>query len=260
MPMPMPMSELQIFNTLVSAYPIIAALIALAVLFITPPYGRHNANKPLWGPQISSRTGWLIMEAPASLAPLVLLALSKRYDLVICVFMAIWQIHYVNRSFIFPFRRRGGVTNMPLSIVLMGLTFNVVNTYLNWRYLTHFALPYPQSWLFDPRFLIGCVLFFAGLAINQHADWVLINLRKPGEKGYKIPHGGLYRFISCPNFFGEMLEWTGWAIATWSMSGLGFALWTAANLVPRALAHHRDYRTRFSNYPQNRRAVLPFVL
>lgn len=254
------MSELQVFNALVSGYPIIAALIALLLLFITPPYGRHNTNKPVWGPQIASRTGWLLMEAPASLVPLVLLGLSGRFDIVTCLFMAIWQIHYANRAFIFPFRRRGGVATMPLLISLMGLVFNVLNTYLNWRYLTYFALPYPQSWLSDPRFLLGTGLFVAGLCINQHADWVLIHLRKPGETGYKIPHGGLYRFISCPNFFGEILEWTGWAIATWSMAGLGFALWTAANLVPRAIAHHRDYRARFSNYPPSRHAVIPFVL
>ncbi len=28
-------------------------------------------------------------------------------------------------------------------------------------------------------------------------------LREPGENGYKIPHGGGYRFISCPNYLGD---------------------------------------------------------
>jgi 3-oxo-5-alpha-steroid 4-dehydrogenase 1 len=253
------MSELQIFQALVFGYPIVAAIVAGLLMFITPPYGRHN-NKPGWGPQLGSRAGWLLMEAPASLVPLLLFALAGRYDAVTCVFLLIWQIHYANRAFVFPFRRRGGVATMPLLIALMGLTFNLLNTYLNWRYLTYFALPYPKTWLTGPRFILGTAIFVSGLAINQHADWVLIHLRKPGETGYKIPYGGLYRFVSCPNFLGEILEWTGWAIATWSMAGLGFALWTAANLIPRALAHHRDYRTRFTNYPPERRAVIPFLL
>ncbi len=73
-----------------------------------------------------------------------------------------------------------------------------------------------------------------------------------------MPRGGLYAFISCPNYFGEIVEWTGWAIATWSVAGASFALWTAANLIPRARAHHRWYREQFADYPAERRAVLPF--
>ena len=35
---------------------------------------------------------------------------------------------------------------------------------------------------------------------------------------------------------------------------------SAANLVPRALATHRWYRERFPDYPQDRKALIPFVL
>lgn len=258
------MHELEVYSALCAGYPFAAVIVALLLLFITVPYGRHNAHgPPSWGPQIGSRLGWLIMEVPASLVPLLLFflpALGGRREAVTWLFMLLWQLHYGNRAFIFPFRRRGGVATMPLLIALMGLTFNLLNTYLNWRYLTLFAPPYGREWLGDPRFLFGVLVFLVGFAINQHADWVLIHLRKPGETGYKIPHGGLYRFISCPNYFGEILEWSGFALCTWSLPGLGFALWTAANLIPRALAHHRDYRARFPNYPAERRAVLPFLL
>jgi hypothetical protein len=30
---------------------------------------------------------------------------------------------------------------------------------------------------------------------------------------YKIPQGGLFRWLSCPNLVGEMIEWIGFAIA-----------------------------------------------
>ncbi|HDP80029.1 MAG TPA: DUF1295 domain-containing protein, partial [Spirochaetes bacterium] len=94
---------------------------------------------------------------------------------------------------------------------------------------------------------------------NMHADHVLKNLRSPGETGYRIPAGGLYRFVSCPNYFGEILEWTGWALATWSLPGLAFALFTMANLVPRARAHHRWYHETFPDYPAERKRVIPFL-
>ncbi len=255
------MDEPRFFQLLLRGFFIAAALVVFALRFITVPYGRHNPRGS-WGPQVSSLAGWLIMEVPASLAPLLLFFVGQRRDAVVWTFFVIWQIHYFNRAFIFPFRRRGGAPTMPLLIALFGLTFNLLNTYLNWRYLTYFvpATAYARDWLWDPRFLLGTLLFLSGLAINQHADWVLINLRKPGETGYKIPHGGLYHYISCPNYFGELVEWAGWALLTFSLPGLAFFVWTAANLVPRALAHHRDYRARFTHYPAQRRALIPFLL
>jgi protein-S-isoprenylcysteine O-methyltransferase Ste14 len=257
------MGELRFYHALVLGYPVLAGVVAMLLLFITVPYGRHNTGagkKSGWGPQVGSRFGWLLMEVPASLAPIFFFALGERRDALTWVFLFLWQLHYVHRAFIFPFRRRGGVASMPLLIALLGLLFNLINAYLNWRYLTHFAPPYPDSWWGDPRFLLGVLFFLIGFYVNRHADWVLIRLRRPGETGYKIPYGGLYRLISCPNYFGEILQWCGWALCTFSLAGFGFAVWTAANLVPRALAHHRDYRSRFTNYPRERRAVFPFLL
>jgi len=87
----------------------------------------------------------------------------------------------------------------------------------------------------------------------------LRTLRAPGERGYKIPHGGLYRFVSAPNYFGELVEWSGFALAAWSPAALVFVVWTAANLAPRAWANHRWYRRTFADYPTGRRALVPFL-
>jgi 3-oxo-5-alpha-steroid 4-dehydrogenase 1 len=57
-----------------------------------------------------------------------------------------------------------------------------------------------------------------------------------------------------------MIEWTGWAIATWSTAGLAFAVYTAANLGPRALRHHAWYRERFADDPRERKALIPYLL
>ena len=103
------------------------------------------------------------------------------------------------------------------------------------------------------------LIFSAGYGVNRWADRVLQNLRRPGETGYQVPQGGLYRWISCPNYFGEIIEWIGWAIATWSLPGLAFAIWTFANLAPRAAAHHAWYHRHFPAYPPERRALIPRV-
>ena len=109
-------------------------------------------------------------------------------------------------------------------------------------------------------FLAGIALFAAGFLIHSSSDNILRSLRKPGETGYSIPQGGMFRFISCPNYFGEIIEWVGWALLTWSVAGLAFATFTFANLFPRAIAHHRWYRGEFTDYPSERKAIIPFIV
>lgn len=230
---------------------------AAALLWTTAPYGRYARDG--WGPTVPSRVGWVLMEAPAVFLYCGVFALGRhRGELVPLVLLGFWQLHYVHRTFVFPFRMRIGGKRMPLSIPLMAIVFNTLNAYVNARWISEFGT-YPTDWLWDPRFLAGAALFLVGMGINLHADTVLIHLRKPGETGYKIPEGGLYRFVTCPNYLGEIVEWTGWALMTWSLAGLSFAVYTAANLAPRAFSNHAWYREKFPDYPKERKALLPFI-
>ena len=146
---------------------------------------------------------------------------------------------------------------MPVSIVAMGAAFNFVNGPLNAIALTHLPFNYPEGWLSGVRLLAGIVIFVAGFAINIHSDNILRKLRRPLETEYKIPRGGLFRWITSPNYFGEILEWSGWALATFTLAGIAFAAFTFANLAPRAWAHHKWYRKKFQDYPENRKSLIP---
>jgi 3-oxo-5-alpha-steroid 4-dehydrogenase 1 len=232
-------------------------LTAIALRFIVAPYGRHARSG--WGPSIPSRLGWILMEAPASLAFLgIYLAGDHRTGAAPLVLLALWQLHYIHRAFVFPFRMRVSGKTMPASVTAMAIVFNGWNAYINARWISHLG-DYGLAWLVGPRFLAGGALFLVGLAINVWADTVLLRLRRPGETGYRIPRGGLFERVACPNYLGEILEWCGWAIATWSLSGLAFAVYTAANVGPRAGSHLAWYRARFPEYPRERKALLPFV-
>ncbi len=234
----------------------LAAVTFAALMFVTAPYGRHVRQG--WGPTISDRMGWILMEAPAVIVFLaVFLAGDGRSHVVPLVFLGLWQIHYVHRTFIFPLRRPGR-KSMPVLVAVLALAFNTLNAGINAYWVGHLG-NYATSWLSDPRFLLGVTIFAVGLVVNIQSDNILLRLRAPGEIGYKIPRGGLYRHVSCPNYLGEMLEWIGWAIATWSLAGLAFALYTIANLVPRALQNHRWYKATFPDYPP-RKAVIPKIL
>jgi 3-oxo-5-alpha-steroid 4-dehydrogenase 1 len=169
-----------------------------------------------------------------------------------------WQAHYVHRAFVYPWMLRDAGRRMPWAVVAMGIAFNTVNAFINGHWL--FAVSGDHNgWPADPRFALGLALFAAGFAINRWSDATLRRLRAPGESGYRIPQGGFFRWVSCPNYLGEIVEWSGWALATWSLPGLAFAVWAAANLAPRARANHRWYRERFPDYPAQRKALLPKV-
>jgi len=234
------------------------ALVFVVLFWITAPYGRHVRGG--WGPVISNRLGWLLMESPAALVFAAVYSCGAHArETVPAFFCLLWLTHYLYRAFVYPFRLRSARKPMPFAISLMAIVFNVINAYLNARWISQLG-SYSASWLGYPRCSLGVLLFVAGFAGNIHSDGILLSLRKAGENDYRIPQGGAFRWLSSPNYAAELVEWAGWAIATWSLAGLSFFLFTFANLVPRAVSHHRWYKERFKDYPPHRKAVIPFLV
>lgn len=253
------MGEATFYYWLVVAWMILAVATFVALFFVTAPYGRFTRSG--WGPRINARWGWILMETPVLITFLVLYGLSDRKsNPVSLVLLVFWIAHYLHRSLIYPFRLHSSRPSITVSVIAMGAIFNVGNGYLNGRYLFTLGPELQASWFLDPRFIIGAILFWSGYALNQHSDRVLIGLRSPGETGYKIPYGGGYRFVSCPNYLGEMMEWAGWALVCWNLGALAFFVWTVANLAPRAFKTHRWYKERFPDYPPERKGLLPFIV
>ncbi len=253
------MTEHQIYLIVLYSFLGLALISFISLIFKPAPYGRH-ARKG-WGPLIPDKPAWLIMEAPAPLLFLFyFLTADHEINAALVIFLVVWQLHYVHRSFIFPFMLRSK-EKVSLSIVLLSMIFNAVNTYIQGRWLYSLSPEsyYAASWLLDPRFIIGIIIFLIGFFINKQSDAITRKLWDEKNPGYKIPYGGLYRYVSCPNYLGEIVTWIGWAIMTWSLAGSIFAIWTAANLVPRAIAHHKWYREKFSEYPKERKILVPFL-
>lgn len=252
------MSEDKLNIYLILAGLVVASAVFAALFFIKAPYGRHIRRG--WGPVISNQYAWIIMESPAALVfALCFVFGTVPKGIPSWLFFAMWELHYVHRAFIYPLTIRDGRKKMPILVMVLGFGFNLGNAYANGHYLFSLSGGYPLRWLSDPRFLVGASLFMAGFLINRWADLVLRALRQPGETGYRIPYGGLFRWVSCPNYLGEIIEWSGWALATWSLPGLAFALWTFANLAPRARSHHAWYYANFNDYPRDRRALIPGI-
>ncbi len=241
----------------------LAVLVFFVLLKIPAPYGR--AVRSGWGRRISSRAGWFVMELPAAalFAAFFLYYRTAGYDpnhlLVSVIFLVLWEAHYVHRAVVYPMLIPAKRARMTLSVVLMAILFNTINACLQTTYLYRVGPHLTTAWLGDWKFLTGFGLFLSGGAVNIRSDQILRRLRN-SSRLYGIPRGFLFEYVSCPNYLGEIIEWLGWAMLTWSLAGLSFALWTIANLLPRAIYWHRWYRNTFENYPSNRKALVPFVL
>ncbi|CAG8526629.1 2172_t:CDS:2, partial [Scutellospora calospora] len=152
------------------------------------------------------------------------------------------------------------ISPMHISTVFSGIFFNIINGYTNSRWISVFGR---DNYLYNenhqeiyksPRFIFGVIIFLVGMMINVHHDNILFSLRRNPDNSisksesikaststnhsskYKIPNGGLFNYITSPNYFGEIIEWAGFAIAAWfSLPAVIFLIATFSNLVPRSL-------------------------
>ncbi len=233
-----------------------AFIVFIFLFFVNAPYGKFSREG--WGLRIDSRLAWIIMELPA----LLTIALSAWYFrskiASSWVFLLIWEFHYVYRTLVFPINMDRGRKTFPITMLLSAVFFNIINGFINGYHLFRLR-PVDSAWFSQTQFVVGIILFVAGFAIHVDADR-RIQAQKPGPGEYIIPRGGLFRWISCPNYLGEIIQWFGWALLTWSLAGLSFAIFTFANIFPRGIACHQWYRQKFSDYPPKRKAIIPGIV
>ncbi|MBR3440594.1 MAG: DUF1295 domain-containing protein [Bacteroidales bacterium] len=240
---------------------VVAVVVFVCLFFVDAGYGKFY--QPKWGPSVDNKLGWTLMEAPVFVAMLALWWFSERKtDIVRIVFLFLFEIHYFHRSFIFP-RQIRGKSKMPLSIIFMGALFNTLNAFMQGGWIFYFspADMYGTSWLHGLPFILGTVIFFAGMAVNIQSDSIIRNLRQPGDTAHYLPKGGMFRYVTSANYFGEFVEWVGFAILTWSWAGAVFALWTFANLAPRAARIYDLYCREFPEEldTQKTKRMIPFI-
>ncbi|MBO7168864.1 MAG: 3-oxo-5-alpha-steroid 4-dehydrogenase, partial [Rikenellaceae bacterium] len=131
------MMTLDGFYTFLTVMTAIAAVVFIALFFVDAGYGKFL--NPKFGPTIPNRIGWVLMECPVFIAMTIAWLLSERtWEVMPLVFFVIFQTHYFQRSFIFPMLIRGN-GRIPISIMLMGATFNTLNALMQGGWIFHFG-------------------------------------------------------------------------------------------------------------------------
>ena len=171
---------------------------------------------------------------------------------------AIFATHYLSRGILTPLASRYSQNKVSIWSPLVIFLTNTFFHYVNAEFIG--SVEYCRAYYYDPRFIIGAVLFLIGFIINRVADTQLIFLRRSSkDMVYVIPKGALFNLISCPNYFAEGMQWLGWCILTWSLAGLVWWLFIESMLIPRARFNHKWYRIQFLAYPSHRKALIPFI-
>ena len=210
--------NLAAFNLFLGVMSLIALIVFVALYFVKAGYGIFRTSS--WGTAISNKLAWILMEAPVFLVMCVMWMYSeRRFEPVILTFFLFFQLHYFQRAFIFPLLLKGK-SKMPLAIMSMGILFNLLNGYMQgeWIFYLAPATMYQSDWFTSPYFIIGTLLFFTGMLVNWSSDYIIRHLRKPGDTRHYLPQKGMYRYVTSANYFGEIVEWAGWAILTCSAS------------------------------------------
>lgn len=234
-----------------------AAVVFILLFFVTAPYGKFLRKG--WGPSIKARLAWMIMEFPSPALMVYFFFTARDKNIVHYIFLISWLSHYLYRTFLYPFLQTGRDKPYPVLLVLMAFVFNCLNGSVNGYGVFH-LYEYDNNWLLSWQFIAGFTIFICGFIVNKISDSRLMTMRKNNPGEYVIPEGWLFNYVSSPHYLGEIVEWSGWAIMTFSAPGLSFAVFTFANLFPRAIASHNWYKQNLSGYPPDRKAILPFII
>jgi 3-oxo-5-alpha-steroid 4-dehydrogenase 1 len=252
-------------TALTIAFAIVASTAAVAFLVRTP-YGRFAHEKA--GVSLDPRLGWFLMELPASVVFLFFYFQGENALAPFPLFVLfVWVVHYANRGFIMPALMRvprGQKNSFALFVVAVGWVVTSLHGYLNAVWASSLSPQVGWEWFAEPHVIVGILLYYAGLIANIHSDHVVRSLRTSqevadGVKVYRIPQGGLFRFVTNPSYLTELVFWAGFALFTWSLAGVFILAISMANLIPRAISTNVWYRARFPQYPPQRKILVPFV-
>lgn len=239
-----------------------------AILNIKAPYGKHSSDQ-LGSVQLNQKLGWWLMELPATAVFLLTYLLDKpKVNSKMSKFLAsLFVVHYAYRGWYFPLNIRvakGSKSSFNIVVSLTGAFFTALHGHLHARLYRSVGTHLTDAWAKDPRFLVGFGIYELAFWTMVHSDSVMRNLRSVDGSGprYKIPRGGMFEYVTSPQYFGEITAFGGLAIMNWSLPGLAVFLITAFNLIPRSFQNHRWYLEKFGDeYAKlGRKNLIPFLL
>ncbi|RLN35753.1 3-oxo-5-alpha-steroid 4-dehydrogenase 1-like [Panicum miliaceum] len=210
-------------------------------------------------PLLPSRAGMLVSYAPALAAALASFAVPGAVEgpraRLLCAAVA---AHLLKRVLeVLLVHRYSG--SMPLATALLISSCHLFNA-VAMIYVQRLSrgLPEPAVDLLFP----GVLAFAVGAAGNFYHHLLLSRLRAGGgggDKGYRIPRGGLFGLVACPHYLFEIVAFFGFAMIAQTVYALVVAVGSAAYLAGRSSATRKWYASKFEEFPATVKALVPYV-
>jgi len=70
----------------------------------------------------------------------------------------------------------------------------------------------------------------------------------------------MFNFVSCANYFFEILSWVAVSIVTNDIAAHVFLAFSAFTMTQWALKKHRQYKKEFGKSYPKRKAIIPFII
>jgi len=212
------------------------------------------ANGMTSGIMVPSKLGMNLLYAPPAAVAAYMLATAEHDDSRSNLIAKMMIAHFGKRTAecCFVHRYSG---DMPLGSSGFITFFYTVITISS----IHYARLVPKSLYEEWTLPAGLGLFAAGLLGNGYHHWLLANMRKPGEKEYKVPRGGLFEYVACPHYLFELFGWLGAAVASQHSFALASFCCMSVYLSDRAVGQSEWNRKKLPNYPSSRKNILPFI-
>ncbi|XP_022968321.1 3-oxo-5-alpha-steroid 4-dehydrogenase 1-like [Cucurbita maxima] len=239
--------------------------VVVAMLGLSEARGRHlqyskfwNANsapKSLEKFKLPSWLGMLLAYTPALLAGVLSLWFFPNEDRRTLLLKSALTLHFLKRDLEVLFvHKYSSKMVFDTAIIISSSYFSSTALMIYTQHLSK-ALPEPSIDLKN----IGLALFLIGIIGNFYHHFLLSKTRKQGETGYRIPQGGLFNTVICPHYLFEIIEYFGFAFISQTFFSLSFAFGTAFYLAGRSSATKRWYASKFEDFPNHIKALLPFV-
>ncbi|KAL7590220.1 hypothetical protein Lser_V15G36538 [Lactuca serriola] len=206
--------------------------------------------------KLSSRNGMLFSYTPAFLVGLASLLVFHDQDLRFMLLASALTAHFLKRVFevVFLHKYSGSMLLESAIIISSSYTFSTATMI----YTQYLSKDFPEP-LVDLKY-IGTGLFVVGIIGNFYHHYLLANLRKNGEREYKIPQGGLFDLVICPHYLFEILGYVGISCISQTLYAFAFTLGTIAYLTGRSYATREWYLSKFGDkFPKNVKAFIPYI-
>ena len=235
---------------------VITLLTVLYLCFSPAPYGKFTPASGVFSSfKINSKLAWMLQECPAFFIPFHVIVLRwSTLSPMSILGLGLFSLHYFNRSFIFPLLIKSG-RSTPIETCLSAFGFCCFNGWLQCKSTVESNLQVRDA----HASILGLILFFVGMYINISSDSHLRELaaQRVGNV-YLTPHKGMFQYVSAANYFGEIVEWLGFALLLQTPAAAWFSLFTTLFLGQRGYQTHKYYLSKIDDYPKSRSSVFPF--